>query len=231
MRWTLAMAATKFSAQEVRVMKLYYSPLACSLATRIALYEASATAEFVSVDTKSKKTESGGNYGELHALGLVPLLECEDGLITENAAILQYVAERFPDARLVPQDAIGRTRARQWLSFVGTELHKTVFNPLLDRSASEEVKRYALDKAEGRLGYVARHLAERRYLLDDFSVADAYLFAVLNWTAVTAIDLRRWPALARYHAELRARPCVMRAFEEERQLYQREPSQKQSAPT
>lgn len=212
-------------------MKLYYSALACSLATRIALYEARANAEFIQVDTKTKRTKSGHDYRAIHALGMVPLLECEAGIISENAAILQYVAERYSEARLLPSDSLGRTRARQWLSFVGSELHKSVFNPLLDRDALDAVKRYALDKAPPRLAYLSEHLANRRYLLEDFSVADAYLFAVLNWTAVTPVKLADWPVLARYHNELRARPSVARAFEEERQLYQLEQTHIQAATT
>jgi glutathione S-transferase len=210
-------------------MRIYFSPLACSLATRIALYEAGVSAEFVQVDMHAQRTEHGDDYRAIHRLGLVPLLECEDGYVSENAAILQYLGERYADAALLPKDPLGRTRARQWLSFVGSELHKTVFYPLLDRSASDEVKRYALEKAPVRLDYVAERLANRPYLLDDFGVADAYLFAVLNWTAVTPVELRRWPALARYHNELRTRPSVARAFEEERKLYARE--QGQSRPT
>src|SRR5262249_30087315 len=108
-----------------RSMKLYFSPLACSLATRVALYEAGADAQYVEVDPKTKTTEDGRDYRAVHALGLVPALDLGDGeVLTENAAVLQYVAERFPDAGLAPRDARGRARLQQLLCFIGTELHK-----------------------------------------------------------------------------------------------------------
>ncbi|MFZ5895700.1 MAG: glutathione S-transferase family protein [Myxococcota bacterium] len=198
-------------------MKLYFRPLACSLATRIALYEAGVEADYVRVDSKTKLTSDGRHYPDVFALDQVPLLECEHGFISENAAILQYVAERFPDARLAPVDTLGRARLRQWLSYISSELHKPIFTPLFDRGAPEDVKRYALAKVPSRLGYLTDQLGERRHLLGEFSVADAYLFAILNWKAVTPVELP--PALARYHAELGNRPSVARAFAEERELY------------
>lgn len=204
-------------------MKLYFSPLACSLATRIALYEAGAEATFVEVHSKTKKTSTGIDFETVHPLGLVPALAIEGGVVlTESAAILQYVADRFPEAGLAPEDALGRAQLRQWLSFVGTELHKSVFVPLLDETAPKDAKAYAAAKADRRLRFVADRLAGREHLVDRFSVADAYLFAVLNWTVVTPIDLAAYPAIRGYHARLRERPSVARAFDEERILYARE---------
>ncbi|WP_437806497.1 glutathione binding-like protein [Sorangium sp. So ce1078] len=204
-------------------MKLYFSPLACSLATRIALYEAGAEASYVEVDPKTKRTEEGADFRAIHPLGLVPALEIEGGeLLTENAAVLQLVADRFPEAELAPRDPLGRARLQQWLCFIGTELHKAVYVPLLDKAAPDEVKAYALARADARLGWVARRLEGREFLLDRFSVADAYLFTVLNWSQVTPVDLKIWPALHAYQARLRARPSVARAFAEEWARYVRE---------
>lgn len=204
-------------------MKLYFSPLSCSLATRIALYEAGADAELVEVDPKTKTTLDGSDYRAVHSLGLVPALRMDDGeLLTENAAILQYVAERFPDAELTPRDSLGRSRLRQWLSFIGTELHKAIYVPLLDKNAPEAVKAYALANAESRLSWLAGRLEGRDFLLERFSVADAYLIAVLNWSAVTPVKLDPWPAITAYAKRVRARPHVARAISEERALYLQE---------
>src|SRR5712671_4511783 len=81
-------------------MDLYFSPLACSLATRIALYEAAAEASYLEVDPKTKVVQNdGSDFFEFNPLGLVPTFFSDDGLVlTENAAILQYVADRFPQA-------------------------------------------------------------------------------------------------------------------------------------
>ena len=115
-------------------MDLYFSPLACSLATRIALYEAGAEAGFIEVDPKTKHiVDDGADYLKVYPLGMVPAIRLDDGaLLTENAAILQYVAERFPGAHLAPASGIERARLQQWLCFIGTELHKGIFMPLLD---------------------------------------------------------------------------------------------------
>ncbi|HKP58155.1 MAG TPA: glutathione binding-like protein [Polyangiales bacterium] len=201
-------------------MELYFSPLACSLATRITLYEASADATYTEVDPKTKRTSTGQDFYELNPLGLVPTLRTDEGeLLTENAAILQYVADRHPAAGLAPHDGLDRVRLQQWLCFIGTELHKPLFVPLLDDKAPQGAKDYALTKGKAKLDLLQRHLQDREWLLDSFSVADAYLCAILNWTAVTPVKLADWPAVAAYHARLHARPHVARAFGEELTLY------------
>ena len=200
-------------------MDLYFSPLACSLAARIALYELGADARYVQVDPKTKRLPDANDYREVHPLGLVPVLRTDAGeVLTENAAILQYLST----GHLAPPDASARTQLQAWLCFIGTELHKGLFAPLLDAKAPEAAKAYALEKGASRLAYVERHLAGRELLLDAFSVADAYLFAVLNWTAVTPIDMAQYPALRSYHGRLRERPSCARAFQEERALYAEE---------
>ncbi|GMU01468.1 glutathione binding-like protein [Corallococcus caeni] len=201
-------------------MQLYFSPLSCSAATRICLYEAGAEAVFTEVDRKTKRTPDGRDYLEVNPLGLVPTLRTDDGdLLTENASILQYLAGALPHAGLAPDDSRGRVRLQQWLSFVGTELHKATFSPLLDAEAPEGAKGYALGKATARLAYLEQHLTGREFLLERFSVADAYLVTVLGWSVATPIDLKKWPAISAYLARLQERPSVAKAFSEERRLY------------
>jgi glutathione S-transferase len=204
-------------------MKLYYSPLACSLSSRIALYEAGADATFVEVDPLTKTTSDGADFRAINPLGLVPTILMDDGgVLTENAAILQYIAERFPMASLAPRDALGRARLHQWLSFIGTELHKALYLPLLTPNAPEGAKTFALSRAQSRLSWVATMLEGREFALGAFSVADAYLFAVLNWSSVTPVDLKPWPTITSYQARLMTRPSVARAFAEERRLFGQE---------
>ncbi|MCY1015030.1 glutathione binding-like protein [Pyxidicoccus sp. MSG2] len=204
-------------------MQLYFSPLSCSLATRISFYDAGAEAAYIEVDPKTKRTSEGGDFREVHPLGLVPTLRTDDGdILTENAAILQHVAEVLPRANLAPKDSKGRTRLQQWLCFIGTELHKALFAPLLDKKAPDAAKAYALEKGASRLAYLEAHLTGREFLLDGFSVADAYLFAVLNWCQVTPIDLKQYPAINAYFSRLRERPSIAKAFAEEAKLYAEE---------
>jgi len=204
-------------------MQLYFSPMACSMASRIALYASGAEAEFVQVDPKTKQTADGRNFLLINPLGLVPVLCMDDGaVLTENAAVLQFIAARDPAAGLAPREPIRRARLHQWLSFIGTELHKAIYVPLLDKTAPEPVKAYARAKAGSRLSWVAAELERREFALDEFSIADAYLFTVLNWSAVTQVALDPWPRLIEYMRRMRAHPTVARALQEEKALYAQE---------
>jgi glutathione S-transferase len=205
-------------------MQLYFSPLACSLATRISLYEAGADAGFIEVDPKTKRIiDDGSDYREVYPLGMVPAIRTDDGqLLTENAAILQYVAERFPDANLAPKSGIARARLQQWLCFIGTELHKALFIPLFDRQAPEGTAANALAKGESRLAYLNDYLTGRDFLLDHFTVADAYLYTVLNWSMATPVKFDRWPAIQAYFSRMQKRPSIAKAFAEEFALYKAE---------
>ena len=206
-------------------MDLYFSPLACSMATRVALYEAGAEANYLEVDPPTKKVlNDGTDFRTINPIGLVPTLRTDEGVVlTENAAILQYVADRFPQSGLGAAQGIDRTRLHQWLCFIGTELHKGLFIPLLDRKAPQETKAYALEKNLSRLDYLDNYLKGRDFLLDHFSVADAYLVTVINWTMATPpIELAKWPALKAYYERLRTRPSVAKALAEEFELYKAE---------
>ncbi|MGH6716199.1 MAG: glutathione binding-like protein [Bradyrhizobium sp.] len=206
-------------------MDLYFSPLACSMATRIAFYEAGANANFLEVDPKTKVVLSdGSDFRTINPLGLVPTLRTDDGLVlTENAAILQYVADRFQQAAIGTSPGMERSRLHQWLCFIGTELHKGLFVPLLDKKAAPEVKAYVLGKNLSRLDYLENYLRGRDYLLDHFSVADAYLVTVINWTMATPpVELAKWPTLKAYYERLRTRPSIARTVAEEFALYKAE---------
>src|SRR5215471_12178356 len=186
-------------------MDLYFSPLACSLATRIAFYEAGAEANFIEVDPKTKEVrKDGSDFRKVNPLGLVPTLRTDDGtVLTENAAILQYVADHFPKAGIATGPGMARSKLHQWLCFIGTELHKGLFVPLLDN--------------------LENYLKGRDYLLDHFSVADAYLVTVINWTMATPpVELAKWPTLKAYYERLRARPSIAKAIAEEFELYKAE---------
>ena len=206
-------------------MDLYFSPLACSMATRISLYEAGAEVNYLEVDPKTKVVRNdGSDFRKVNPLGLVPTLRTDDGVVlTENAAILQYVADRFPKAGIASGPGIDRSKLHQWLCFVGTELHKGLFVPLLDRKAAPEVKNYVLEKNLSRLDYLENYLQGRAYLLDHFSVADAYLVTVINWTMATPpVELAKWPTVKAYYERMRARPAIAKAIAEEFELYKAE---------
>ena len=156
-------------------MKLYYAPGACSLASHIALHETSLAFEIEKVDFATKKTSSGEDFSQINPKGYVPAVRLDDGsVLTEGGAILQYIADQQPDSGLAPKaGTMERYRLQEWLTFIGTELHKT-FSPLFNKSAAEEVRTNARNLLAKRLGYVETQLANKPYLMGDkFSLADA----------------------------------------------------------
>lgn len=195
-------------------MKLYYSPGACSLSPHIVLCELGLPHETERVDLKSHTTADGADYYGINPKGYVPALRLDDGqLLTEGPAIVQYLADRKPEAGLLPPaGTVDRARVQEWLTFIGTELHKS-FSPLFRADASADWKAAARANIERRLGFVNDALAGRDYLTGArFCVADAYLFTILNWTRPMKIDLAPWPNIAAYHARVAARPAVQQAM-------------------
>jgi len=198
-------------------MKLYYSPGACSLSPHIVAREAGLPLELVKVDLRVKKTADGGDYWAINGKGSVPTLELDDGTrLTEGPAIVQYLADRAPASQLAPANgSLERYQLQEWLNFITSEVHKQ-FSPLFDATATDELKAKQRDKIAGRLDWIVEQLGDKPYLTGDaFTVADAYLFTVLNWSRLTGIDLARWPALQAYQARVAQRPEVKAAMKEE----------------
>ncbi len=208
-------------------MELYFSPLACSLASRIAFYEAGKDVKFHQVDGRAKRLADGSDYRAVNALGQVPVLKTDDGeLVTENPVVLETIADALPGAALAPSGARERARMRTWLDFTTSELHKLVFTPLLDSKSNDGAREFARAKAEPLFAYLNERLKDREFLLDRFSVADAYLVTVLNWARPTGIDLSKWPNVKAYYERLHKRPSVAKAYAEELALYQAEQAKK-----
>ncbi|MBE7367568.1 glutathione transferase GstA [Ramlibacter pallidus] len=199
-------------------MKLYYSPGVCSLSPHIVLREAGLAFEPVLAPTKTHKLEDGTDYYTINPLGYVPMLELDDGTrLREGPAIVQYLADQVPTKNLAPANGtLARYRLQEWLTFIGTELHKS-FSPLFNPAMPEEGKKIYRERIANRLAYVDRELAGKDYLMGDtFSVADAYLFTVTRWTKPMAIDLSGFPNLAAHHARVGARPAVQEAMKHEK---------------
>jgi glutathione S-transferase len=215
-------------------MELFFSPLACSMSGRIAFAEAGVDVKLTEVDPHTKRMlATGEDYRQINPLGYVPALRLDDGtVLTENAAILQHIADAYPEARLAPpeSDRVARAKLRQWLSFIGTELHKALMTPLLGRDTPPEVKKWVAGKYASRLAYLDEKLKGREFLLDRFSVADAYLATVLNWTQATPeIDLALHPNVKAYLERMRARPSVAAALGVEVPLFREEIARRKAA--
>lgn len=198
-------------------MKLYYSPGACSLSPHIVLCELGLPHELEKVDLKTHTTAGGADFYAINPKGYVPALELGGGqLLTEGPAIVQYLADQKPEAGLLPPaGTLERARVQEWLTFIGTELHKS-FSPLFNPQAAADWKAAAKANIERRFGFVEQALAGRDYLTGaSFCVADAYLFTVVNWSFFMGIDLAPWPALAAFHKRVAARPAVQAAMQSE----------------
>lgn len=198
-------------------MKLYLTPGACSQAPHIALREAGLDFEPVKVDLKAKRLETGEDYKAINPKGSVPALALDDGeLLTENAVVLQYIADQAPDSGLIPPaGTMARYRLLEWLNYIATELHKG-FGPLFNPASPEEVKTATKALIGGKFDYVQERLGAGPYLTGEtFTVADAYLFVILGWTRIHHIDLARWPGLADYRKRVTERPAVRAALHAE----------------
>ena len=195
-------------------MKLYYAPQACSLAPHIVLRELDLPFELIRVDNHTKRTANGADFLAINPKGYVAALQLDNGdVVTEGPAILQYLADLRPEANLAPVNGtFERVRLQEWLNFVSTEIHGGL-GWLFNAQFPEEVKALIKEKLFKRFAVLCQTLERQDYLLaDGFSVADAYLFTVLRWAPLFAIDLDEWPALVRFQARVDLRPAVQAAL-------------------
>ena len=197
-------------------MKLYFATGTCSLAAHIALREAGLDFTLARFDIKKAVLVDGGKLEDVNEKGYVPVLELDDGQrLTEVSAIVQYIADQRPALGLAPPNGtMPRYRLQEWLNFIATEIHK-IYWPIFHDGAEIE-KKNAHEKLARTFSWVEKKLGTQPYLMgEQFTVADAYLVTVLNWTKPAGIDLGRWPALKEFRSRVRARPAVHAALEAE----------------
>lgn len=201
-------------------MKLYFSRGACSLGVRIIIHELDLPAEFESVNIKSKpkKTEKGEDFLKINPKGSVPVLLTDEGeILTENIAILIYLAEHSKETRLLPNEGnFLRYRVLEWLSFISADLHKAfglLFNPATPQEIKENL---VIPLIKDKLNFVDKSLQHKKFLLgENFTLPDAYLFVVLSWTFYFKINLEEWSNLNKYFNQLKERPSVQKSLSEE----------------
>ncbi|HEY6123513.1 MAG TPA: glutathione transferase GstA [Steroidobacteraceae bacterium] len=195
-------------------MQLYFSPGACSLASHITAREAGLPLDLTRADTKTKKLEDGSDYFAINSKGAVPALKLDNGqVLTEGVAIMQYLADQKPETNLAPKNGtLERYRVQEWLNYITSEVHKS-FSPLWNPANEQVVKDYALTNLKKKFDWLNVQLAGKKYLTGDtFTIADAYLFTVVNWANPLGIDLTPWPALKEFQARVAARPHVQEAM-------------------
>jgi glutathione S-transferase len=198
-------------------MKLFYAPAACSLSPHIALREAGARFTLQKVDLQTKKTQANADFLAVNPQGYVPALQLESGqVLTEGTAIVQYIADIFPNSQLAPAaGTAGHYKLLEWLGFISSELQRnlsSMFNPAL----TPELKESVLALLTRRLNWLATQLEGKTYLVGDrFTVADGYLFTILNWSNFVSLDLSPWKTIQEYMARVGSRPSVVAALKEE----------------
>jgi len=200
-------------------VKLYYMPGACSLASHIALREIEADFEIDKVDSSTKTTESGESFSAINLKGRVPALRLDDGtVVTEGAAVLQFIADQAPAKKLAPEyGSLARTQLQEHLNFIASELHKA-FSPLFSaKPPTGEARKDAEDLIGQKFDVIETILSDgRQYLLGDtFGVADSYLFVVAGWATPTGVGLGDRPYLRAFMDRVAARPTVQAAMQAE----------------
>ena len=198
-------------------MKLYFSPGACSLSPHIVIRELGLPVELEKTDLAAKKTAKGADFLDINPKGQVPVLELDDGqVLTEGPAIVQYLADRKPEAGLLPAaGSFDRYRVQEWLNHITSELHKN-YTPLFNRDAPEDYKKIARASLTKRYRRIDEQLKGKAYLMGDrFSVADAYLFTVTNWAPHVGVDLAEFPNLQAFQKRVGERPGVQEAMKAE----------------
>jgi glutathione S-transferase len=190
-------------------MKLYFSPGSCSMAEHIALTEAGLPFEPVRVDLRTGLC-NGQPFKAMNPKGYVPALQLADGRwLTEGVALLSYIADLKPETGLLPASGTWeRYKALEWLTFISTELHKG-FSPLWNPSTGLSDKEAAWERLSTRIELLNDLLKTQDFILgQQFSVADAYAFTVLNWAGMLKRSLERWPSVTAYLGKIRERPAV-----------------------
>jgi glutathione S-transferase len=199
-------------------MKLFFTPGACSLAAHIVLREAGAKFSLVRVDLRTHKTEHGDDFTAINPKGYVPALQLDDGrVLTEVAAVVQYIADTYPSTKLAPiAGTFERAQLQEQLNFIATEYHKA-FSPLFSPDISDTARAAGIKKIESRLDFFERMFSDgRAYLMgNDFSVADAYLFTISTWSGHMKIDLKKWPKVAAFVERVRGRDKVQETLKAE----------------
>ena len=180
------------------------------MSPHIVASELGITLELEKVDLAEKKTQSGRDFLGINPKGYVPVLELDDGsVLTEGPAIVQYLADQKPDAKLAPKNgSIERYRVQALLGYINSELHKSyspLFNSTTPAATREERKKYL----RKRYVYLESKLQGKPFLTgQDFSVVDAYLFTVTNWAKLVKLDLSAYPNLMAFQERVAGRPAV-----------------------
>lgn len=199
-------------------MKLYYAPGSCSLAAHIILNELKAPFDAEKVDLKTHQIESGQDFYQINPKGFVPTLEAEGGVIlTENVAILPYLAEQDPNQKMIATSGLARAKTLEWLGFLNSQLHKA-YLPLFYGNLDEQGQKDAYAKVDSYLAYIDQYIANTPHEFltgDHFGPADAYLFVIGSWSSYVDHDLTPYSHLVAFREKIAQREAVQLTLKQE----------------
>jgi glutathione S-transferase len=201
------------------MLKLYYAPGTCALASHIALEEAGADYDGVRVDMSASQQRSP-EYLKINPKGRVPALVTDRGILTETPAILAFVAQRHPGAKLAPlDDAFGFARIQAFNSYLCSTVHPAHAHRVRgtrwadDPAAIAELKRKAPQVVAECFDLIEREMFAGPWVMGDtYTIADPYLYTLETWWEGDSVDPARIPKLADHRKRMAARPAVQRAL-------------------
>lgn len=200
-------------------MKFYYSTATCSTVTHIALVEAGI--DFQGIEVSWSRNVNVEELAKVSSLGAVPALQTDDGkTLTQNAAILEFIAKLKPEKHLLPTaGSTDHLTAIQWISFATADLQKA-FSPILgagrmttNESAKAELKAYGLKNLDKYLNYIDANLSGKDYILGkDFSAADIALFVFIGWCKWAEVKTSPYKNVHVYMKRIFDRPAVKKVL-------------------
>jgi glutathione S-transferase len=203
------------------MLKLFYSPGACSLASHIALEEAGAPYELMRLNFKADDQRKP-EYLKVNPKGRVPALVTDRGILTESPAILAYIGQAYPGAKLAPTDPFDFARAQAFNSYLCSTVHVSHAHRVRgnrwvdDPAALKEMQRKVPETVGAAFALIENGMLEGPWVMGkDYSICDGYLFTMAQWMEGDGVDLSKLPRVMEHRARVAERPAVKRALAQE----------------
>jgi glutathione S-transferase len=204
------------------MLKLYYSPGSCALASHIALEEAGADYEAIRLNFKSDDQKKP-DYLKINPKARVPALVTDRGILTETPALLIYIAQTFPAARLAPlDDSFALAKVQAFNSYLCSTVHVAHAHRMRgarwtdDAAALETMKKKVPQSVGECFALIEREMFEGPWVMGaDYTVCDGYLFTLTQWLGADGVDINKTPKIAEHFRRVGERPAVRKAIEDE----------------
>ena len=203
------------------MLKLFYSPGACSLASHIALEEAGVPYELMRLNFKADDQRKP-EYLKVNPKGRVPALVTDRGILTESPAILAYIAQAYPAAKLAPTDPFDFARSQAFNSYLCSTVHVSHAHRVRgnrwvdDPAALKEMQRKVPETVGAAFALIENGMLEGPWVMGrDYSICDGYLFTMAQWMEGDGVDLSKLPRVMEHRERVAERPAVKRALAQE----------------